>query len=97
MKNVVNYSLLDTAMNGWLIENGILDIHKGGEIGLAGGLSRPMLTRFARLQYLGRKALSAVRRRRAPANRPGAAARRLPGLPFQYRPACRCRKRIYAA
>lgn len=34
MNNVVHYSLFDTAVNGWLIENGALDIHAGGQIGL---------------------------------------------------------------
>jgi acyl-CoA thioester hydrolase len=34
MNNVVHYSLFDTAVNGWLIENGVLDIHKGAQIGL---------------------------------------------------------------
>lgn len=33
MNNVVHYSLFDTAVNGWLIENGVLDIH-GAQIGL---------------------------------------------------------------
>ncbi len=34
MNNVVHYSLFDTAVNGWLIEQGVLDIHAGNEIGL---------------------------------------------------------------
>lgn len=34
MNNVVHYSLFDTAVNGWLIEKGVLDIHKGNRIGL---------------------------------------------------------------
>ena len=34
MNNVVHYSLFDTAVNGWLVENGVLDIHAGGQIGL---------------------------------------------------------------
>jgi acyl-CoA thioester hydrolase len=34
MNNVVHYSLFDTAVNGWLIEGGVLDIHKGEQIGL---------------------------------------------------------------
>ncbi|WP_442872944.1 acyl-CoA thioesterase [Aurantimonas sp. C2-3-R2] len=34
MNNVVHYSLFDTAVNGWLIENGLLDIHAGTQIGL---------------------------------------------------------------
>ena len=34
MNNVVHYSLFDTAVNGWLIESGVLDIHAGGQIGL---------------------------------------------------------------
>ncbi len=33
MNTVVHYSLFDTAVNGWLIENGVLDIHKGEQIG----------------------------------------------------------------
>jgi acyl-CoA thioester hydrolase len=34
MNNVVHYSLFDTAVNGWLIEQGVLDIHKSEQIGL---------------------------------------------------------------
>ncbi|MDP3898639.1 MAG: thioesterase family protein [Mesorhizobium sp.] len=34
MNNVVHYSLFDTAVNGWLIDEGALDLHKGDEIGL---------------------------------------------------------------
>jgi acyl-CoA thioester hydrolase len=34
MNNVVHYSLFDTAVNGWLIEKGVLDIHAGDQIGL---------------------------------------------------------------
>ncbi|WP_252928700.1 thioesterase family protein [Aliihoeflea sp. 40Bstr573] len=34
MNNVVHYSLFDTAVNGWLIEGGVLDIQKGEQIGL---------------------------------------------------------------
>lgn len=34
MNNVVHYSLFDTAVNGWLIENGVLDIVHGEQIGL---------------------------------------------------------------
>ena len=34
MNNVVHYSLFDTAVNGWLIENNVLDIHGGEQIGL---------------------------------------------------------------
>jgi acyl-CoA thioester hydrolase len=34
MNNVVHYSLFDTAVNGWLIENGVLDIRTGAQIGL---------------------------------------------------------------
>lgn len=34
MNNVVHYSLFDTAVNGWLIDNGVLDIYAGHEIGL---------------------------------------------------------------
>ncbi|MBO6900705.1 MAG: acyl-CoA thioesterase [Rhizobiaceae bacterium] len=34
MNNVVHYSLFDTAVNGWLIEQGVLDIHTGDQIGL---------------------------------------------------------------
>jgi acyl-CoA thioester hydrolase len=32
--NVVYYSWFDTAVNGWLIEQGVLDIHQGEVIGL---------------------------------------------------------------
>lgn len=34
MNNVVHYSLFDTAVNGWLIAEGVLDIHRGEQIGL---------------------------------------------------------------
>jgi acyl-CoA thioester hydrolase len=34
MNNVVHYSLFDTAVNGWLIEQGLLDIRTGDELGL---------------------------------------------------------------
>ena len=34
MNNVVHYSLFDTAVNGWLIASGVLDIHNGEQIGL---------------------------------------------------------------
>jgi acyl-CoA thioester hydrolase len=34
MNNVVHYSLFDTAVNGWLVERGALDILGGAQIGL---------------------------------------------------------------
>jgi acyl-CoA thioester hydrolase len=34
VNNVVYYSWFDTAVNAWLIEQGALDIHAGGVIGL---------------------------------------------------------------
>lgn len=34
MNNVVHYSFFDTAVNGWLIENGMLDPRGGETIGL---------------------------------------------------------------
>lgn len=34
VNNVVYYSWFDTAVNAWLIEQGVLDIHKGDTIGL---------------------------------------------------------------
>jgi acyl-CoA thioester hydrolase len=34
MNNVVHYSLFDTAVNGWLIDQGVLDIHGGDQIGV---------------------------------------------------------------
>ncbi|HAJ12339.1 MAG TPA: thioesterase, partial [Comamonadaceae bacterium] len=34
VNNVVYYSWFDTAVNGWLIEQGVLDIHGGQVIGL---------------------------------------------------------------
>ncbi|MBL3570188.1 thioesterase [Rhodovulum sulfidophilum] len=34
MNNVVHYALFDTAVNGWLIEAGVLDIRGGAQIGL---------------------------------------------------------------
>jgi len=34
MNNVVHYSLFDTTVNGWLIEQGVLDVQLGQQIGL---------------------------------------------------------------
>lgn len=34
MNNVVHYSLFDTAVNGWLIERGVLDFAGGDQVGL---------------------------------------------------------------
>jgi acyl-CoA thioester hydrolase len=34
MNNTVHYSLFDTTVNTWLIENGLLDIHGGDRIGM---------------------------------------------------------------
>ena len=34
MNNVVHYSLFDSAVNGWLFSNGLLDIRRGEQIGL---------------------------------------------------------------
>ena len=34
LNNVVYYSLFDSAVNGYLIDTGALDIHRGGVIGL---------------------------------------------------------------
>lgn len=34
MNNVVHYSLFDTAVNGYLIEKGVLDPHGGDQVGL---------------------------------------------------------------
>ncbi|MEB2347347.1 MAG: thioesterase family protein [Comamonadaceae bacterium] len=34
VNNVVYYSWFDTAVNAWLIEHGVLDIHRGETIGL---------------------------------------------------------------
>lgn len=34
MNNVVHYSLFDTAVNGWLIEQGLLDFKAGKQVGL---------------------------------------------------------------
>lgn len=34
MNNVVHYALFDSAVNGWLIANDLLDIHRGDRIGL---------------------------------------------------------------
>jgi acyl-CoA thioester hydrolase len=33
MNNAVHYTMFDTVVNGWLIENGVLDIHGGDRIG----------------------------------------------------------------
>lgn len=34
LNNVVHYSLFDTAVNGWLVEQGVLDFRAGADIGL---------------------------------------------------------------
>lgn len=34
MNNVVHYSLFDTAVNGWLVEQGVLDFADGEQVGL---------------------------------------------------------------
>lgn len=34
MNNVVHYSLFDTAVNGWLVEKGVLDFRAGSQVGL---------------------------------------------------------------
>jgi acyl-CoA thioester hydrolase len=34
MNNVIHYSLFDTAVNGWLIDKGVLDLHRSTRIGL---------------------------------------------------------------
>lgn len=34
MNNVVHYSLFDTAVNGWLIDAGVLDLKAGARVGL---------------------------------------------------------------
>jgi acyl-CoA thioester hydrolase len=34
VNNVIYYSWFDTAVNGWLIDAGLLDIHSGNPIGL---------------------------------------------------------------
>ncbi len=34
MNNVVHYSLFDTAINGWLMETGLLDFKTGSTVGL---------------------------------------------------------------
>jgi acyl-CoA thioester hydrolase len=34
LNNVVHYSLFDTAVSGWLLEQGLVDPHKGEQIGL---------------------------------------------------------------
>ena len=34
MNNAVHYALFDTAINSWLIDRGLLDIHGGSTIGL---------------------------------------------------------------
>lgn len=34
MNNVVHYSLFDTAVNGWLVEQGLLDFRAGRQVGL---------------------------------------------------------------
>src|SRR5215207_1219911 len=34
LNNVVHYSLFDTAVSGWLLEQGLIHPHKGDQIGL---------------------------------------------------------------
>lgn len=34
LNNVIHYSMFDTAVNSWLIREGLLDIHNGEHIGL---------------------------------------------------------------
>ncbi|MCV6576220.1 MAG: acyl-CoA thioesterase [Cohaesibacter sp.] len=34
MNNVIHYALFDTAVNTWLVEQGLLDMHQGSQIGL---------------------------------------------------------------
>lgn len=34
MNNVVHYSLFDTAVNGWLVDQGVLDFRTGDQVGL---------------------------------------------------------------
>jgi acyl-CoA thioester hydrolase len=34
LNNVVHYSLFDTAVSGWLLEQGLIDPHRGDQIGL---------------------------------------------------------------
>jgi acyl-CoA thioester hydrolase len=34
MNNVVHYSLFDTAVNGWLVEQRVLDFRAGAQVGL---------------------------------------------------------------
>lgn len=34
LNNVVHYSLFDTAVNGWLMEHGLLDPHRDAEVSL---------------------------------------------------------------
>ena len=34
MNNVVHYSLFDTAVNGWLVDRGVLDFRAGDQVGL---------------------------------------------------------------
>lgn len=34
MNNVVHYSLFDTAVNGWLLDQGVLDFRDGDQVGL---------------------------------------------------------------
>jgi len=34
LNNVVHYSLFDTAVSGWLLEQGLIDPHQGEQIGL---------------------------------------------------------------
>lgn len=62
VNNVVHYSWFDTAVNAWLIENGLLDVERGDPIGLvaetgcryAGSLTYPEPVEIGLgVEYLG--------------------------------------------
>ena len=66
VNNVVYYSWFDTAVNGYLIEQGVLDIHRGDIIGLVvqthcdyfSSIAFPQTVRAGvRVAYLGRSSV----------------------------------------
>jgi len=68
VNNVVHYSLFDTAVNGYLIEAGALDIHRSPVIGL---VVETQCNYFAPLEFPQMVEAGLRVARSAPATRPG--------------------------
>jgi acyl-CoA thioester hydrolase len=62
MNNAVHYSLFDTAVNTWLIEQGALDFRNGSVVGLVVETGLPLLRR-ARLSRAGYGGVARLARR----------------------------------